>query len=49
MCFDTISEHMFWYDIYTKPKFDTAKKIQKLSMSMRKLTVHSLPIALETC
>ena len=49
MCFDTISEHMFWYDIYTKPKFYTAKKIQKLSMSMRKLTVHSLPIALETC
>ena len=47
MCFDTISEHMFWYDIYTKPKFYTAKKIQKLSMSMRKLTVHSLPIALE--
>lgn len=26
MCFDTISEHMFWYDIYTKPKFYTAKK-----------------------
>ena len=24
MCFDTISEHMFWYDIYTKPKFYTA-------------------------